>query len=233
MGGVRVESRRRKLPAGLRGNRPAILKTCIAGPGRAIGLGPSTRDALPRGPIAFLLAGAAALLSISAPAASVFDWGWDRSRPGGAEVLENHFRFPAPSLGTPSFSDKLIKAYREHVSPKQGPRCPCLPSCSVYTQYAIREYGFFRGFVMAIERMYIRENLDMTSRAHYMSLINAKGEIKLYDPPEANDIFTHYDWRVIHPRYDLYRIEHQRDRCQSRDRDGPAGPRRYTPGERR
>ncbi|MBD3336993.1 MAG: membrane protein insertion efficiency factor YidD [Candidatus Eisenbacteria bacterium] len=207
------------------------------GSGGTIRHGSNRHDRIRHGPIpilvSFFLAVSLSLVAMPAPAEPGFDWGWNRSRPTGAELLENHFRYHAQDPGDPSLSDKLIEAYREHVAPKQGPRCPCLPSCSVYTQYAIAKCGFLRGFIMAVERMYIRENLDMVSRAHYMSVVNAKGEVKLYDPPEANDIFTNHDWRVIHPRYDLYRIEHQHSQHEAADRRGFPSPWRHPPAKGR
>jgi len=64
------------------------------------------------------------------------------------------------------------------------------------------KYGFFAGFLMGIERIYIRENGDMQRRLHYYP-IAVGGEIKVYDPPEANAVFRKTDWRVLRPDFDL------------------------------
>ena len=42
-----------------------------------------------------------------------------------------------------------IRAYRAVVSPVLGPRCKYYPSCSVYAEQAIREYGILRGLILA------------------------------------------------------------------------------------
>jgi len=60
---------------------------------------------------------------------------------------------------------------------------------------------------MGIERLYIRENLDLINRHHYISALDPEGVSKAYDPPEANFIFGNCDWRIIDPAFDILRIE--------------------------
>jgi putative membrane protein insertion efficiency factor len=43
----------------------------------------------------------------------------------------------------------LVRAYQVAVSPLLGPRCKYHPTCSQYAIDALREYGFFRGTVLA------------------------------------------------------------------------------------
>jgi putative membrane protein insertion efficiency factor len=43
----------------------------------------------------------------------------------------------------------LVRAYQVVVSPLLGPRCKYHPTCSQYAIDALREYGFFRGTVLA------------------------------------------------------------------------------------
>jgi uncharacterized protein len=42
-----------------------------------------------------------------------------------------------------------VRGYQALVSPLLGPRCKYHPSCSRYAIDALREYGFFRGLVLA------------------------------------------------------------------------------------
>jgi uncharacterized protein len=42
-----------------------------------------------------------------------------------------------------------IRAYQRVVSPMLGPRCKYYPSCSEYAAQSIREFGVFRGVVLA------------------------------------------------------------------------------------
>jgi putative membrane protein insertion efficiency factor len=51
-----------------------------------------------------------------------------------------------PALG-------LVHAYRLVLSPLLGGRCKYYPSCSQYALDALREFGFFRGTVLAAWRV--------------------------------------------------------------------------------
>ena len=157
------------------------------------------------------------LLCIPLPLAaqSSFDWGWSTSSGYQRLGIEDYFESAIADKLTKSRSERLIGAYRAHVSPIQGHRCPCLPSCSVFTLYSIEKYGFFVGLVMGVERLYLRENLDIMNRLHYMPVLDSDGSSRVYDPPEANFIFKKYDWRIIDPDFDILRL----DRLRSSDRD--------------
>ncbi len=43
----------------------------------------------------------------------------------------------------------LVRIYQRAVSPLLRPRCKYHPTCSHYAADALREYGFFRGTVLA------------------------------------------------------------------------------------
>ena len=43
----------------------------------------------------------------------------------------------------------LIRGYQLLVSPMIGPRCKYYPTCSQYALDALREFGLFRGLVLA------------------------------------------------------------------------------------
>jgi hypothetical protein len=151
-------------------------------------------------------------------AQSSFDWGWNTSSGQQRSTIGLYFENAIADELTKSRSGRLIGAYREHVSPIQGHRCPCFPSCSVFTLYSIQKYGFFVGLVMGVERLYLRENLDIINQLHYMPVLGSDGSSRVYDPPEANFIFKKYDWRVIDPDLDILRL----DQLRSSDRDSSA-----------
>jgi putative membrane protein insertion efficiency factor len=47
----------------------------------------------------------------------------------------------------------LIKIYQLALSPLLGRSCRFYPTCSAYTQKAIRKYGFFRGIYLGGKRL--------------------------------------------------------------------------------
>ncbi len=48
----------------------------------------------------------------------------------------------------------LIGLYRKYISPlKSRPSCRFVPTCSQYAIDALREWGFFRGSVLALWRI--------------------------------------------------------------------------------
>ncbi|MEO6712268.1 MAG: membrane protein insertion efficiency factor YidD [Mycobacteriales bacterium] len=47
----------------------------------------------------------------------------------------------------------LVRFYRRAISPLLGPRCRFYPTCSGYTEDALREYGALRGSWLAIRRV--------------------------------------------------------------------------------
>ena len=158
-------------------------------------------------------------------AQTAFDWGWQTTSPRGVAAIENFYLESIQQEHTGSIPSRLITAYRTHVAPKQGPRCLCLPSCSVFTLYAMNRYGPVIGFIMGMDRLYFRENLDLGHRLHYLPVLDSKGDMKVYDPPEADNIFEKHDWRIIHPGYDLERIVQLRERSGPADGGGSEAPR--------
>lgn len=47
----------------------------------------------------------------------------------------------------------LLRAYRYFISPWLGQRCRFYPSCSLYAQQAINEWGIVKGLVFSIWRL--------------------------------------------------------------------------------
>ena len=48
---------------------------------------------------------------------------------------------------------KIIKGYKYLISPLFGHSCRYLPTCSEYSIDALKEFGFFKGFIMSIKRI--------------------------------------------------------------------------------
>jgi len=46
-----------------------------------------------------------------------------------------------------------IRLYQKLLSPLKISRCPFLPSCSEYAVDSLKEYGVFKGFVLAVWRI--------------------------------------------------------------------------------
>lgn len=47
----------------------------------------------------------------------------------------------------------LINGYQKYISPLSAPRCKYYPSCSLYTELAITEFGFW-GLLMSVVRFF-------------------------------------------------------------------------------
>lgn len=48
---------------------------------------------------------------------------------------------------------KLLRWYRRMIAPKLGNRCVFEPSCSHYSELAIRQEGLIKGIIMTIKRL--------------------------------------------------------------------------------
>jgi hypothetical protein len=151
----------------------------------------------------FLVALIMTITAADCNAQTTWEWGWqNRSEQKDAFqiVIET-------DAGQKPLYSKLIWFYKREVAPRQQRRCPFYPTCSTYTLYSMRKYGFFWGFLMGIERLYFRENPTVYRRTHYHSCWH-NGDEHAYDPPEANFIFGEKDWRTIDP--DFYPLFYRR-----------------------
>ena len=48
----------------------------------------------------------------------------------------------------------LIRAYQYVISPYLAPSCRYSPTCSEYAIEAFQRFGFFRGFVLSVKRIF-------------------------------------------------------------------------------
>jgi len=119
-----------------------------------------------------------------------WDWGFGEKRRGFKWNRDNAMA----KEGRVGYSG-MIWYYKKNVSPKMGPQCPMLPTCSTYTLYSMNRYGFFIGLIMGVERMYIRENRGSLSNEQMYEKVYINNFGRFYDPPEANYVFGKKDWR--------------------------------------
>lgn len=47
----------------------------------------------------------------------------------------------------------LIRIYQLVISPVLGPQCRFTPTCSQYAMDALKKYGLFKGFWLAVKRI--------------------------------------------------------------------------------
>lgn len=107
-------------------------------------------------------------------------WGKDadlscrRSRPTSSQQC---IACPRSSILT-EIGDGLIVFHQQVISPADGPRSHFIPSSSQYTRDAMREYGFFQGFIMGCDRL-MRENSDPWV---YRTISDSSGKVMKWDP---------------------------------------------------
>ena len=77
-----------------------------------------------------------------------------------------------------------IDLYRDYISPVDGDRCPSFPSCSQYSQQAIRKHGLLIGWVMIFDRL-----LHEADEVYMAPRVQVDGSSRAYDPIENNDFW--------------------------------------------
>ena len=77
-----------------------------------------------------------------------------------------------------------IGVFRNFISPVDGDRCPSFPSCSQYSQQAIRRHGIFIGWVMTFDRL-----LHEADEVYMAPRVQVDGSFRAYDPIENNDFW--------------------------------------------
>lgn len=81
-----------------------------------------------------------------------------------------------------------FSAYRGSISKVRGPVCNFEPSCSHYSQEAIRDYGLLRGLIMTGERL--QRCHPCLEGHHYRRGAEPKGgAVGIVDPPGDHDVW--------------------------------------------
>lgn len=78
-----------------------------------------------------------------------------------------------------------IHFFQDVISPVDGDRCMMLPSCSAYTETAIKKHGFLMGWIMGCDRL-MRCGHDELYRSE---VLIAGGQSYSVDPVENNDFW--------------------------------------------
>jgi putative membrane protein insertion efficiency factor len=104
---------------------------------------------------------------------------WGKQPPGSAA------RGPAPYPSTGQrVTEGLIRIFQKYISPVDGDRCPCYPTCSQYGVEAIRKHGALVGTVMTIDRL-----IHESDEIRRVPVIRIYGSYRYYDPVENNDFW--------------------------------------------
>jgi hypothetical protein len=79
----------------------------------------------------------------------------------------------------------IVSIFRDHISAVDGDRCPSIPTCSSYGVQAFEKHGFFKGWMMTVDRL-----MHEGKEEHAVSpLIFSDGKWKIYDPLENNNFW--------------------------------------------
>ena len=78
----------------------------------------------------------------------------------------------------------VLRFFQEYISPVDGDRCPCYPTCSQYSVEAIRRHGVWIGLVMTFDRL-----IHESSEIRQAPLVKVYGAYRYYDPVENNDFW--------------------------------------------
>ena len=79
----------------------------------------------------------------------------------------------------------FLSIFRDHISAVDGDRCPSVPTCSAYGVEAFQKHGFFKGWMMTVDRL-----LHEGKEEHAVSpLVFSDGKWKIYDPVKNNDFW--------------------------------------------
>ncbi len=80
----------------------------------------------------------------------------------------------------------FVRFFRDHISAVDSNRCPSTPSCSAYSLQAFRKHGFFRGWLLTVDRL-----LHEADEASLSQRVVRGDELKIYDPVGNNDFWWH------------------------------------------
>ena len=79
----------------------------------------------------------------------------------------------------------FVSIFRDHLSAVDGDRCPSVPTCSEYGVQAFKKHGFFKGWMMTVDRL-IHEGKEETAVS---PLVYSNGKWRIYDPVKNNDFW--------------------------------------------
>jgi uncharacterized protein len=77
-----------------------------------------------------------------------------------------------------------IRFFQGYISPVDGDRCPCYPTCSQYGLEAVRKHGALMGLVMTSDRL-----IHESDEIRQVPLVKIYGSYRYFDPVENNDFW--------------------------------------------
>jgi putative membrane protein insertion efficiency factor len=80
-----------------------------------------------------------------------------------------------------------MRFFQEYISPVDGDRCPCYPTCSQYSLEAVRKHGALIGLVMTFDRL-----IHESDEIRQAPLVKIYGSYRYYDPVENNDFWWNH-----------------------------------------
>ncbi len=78
----------------------------------------------------------------------------------------------------------LLRSFREHVSPVDGPRCTLYPTCSAYAEEATTKHGTLMGLILTADRL-----LHEFDEPDFAPPVVRFGSVRYFDPVENNDFW--------------------------------------------
>tara|TARA_B100001057_G_scaffold438209_1_gene470568 strand:+ start:342 stop:593 length:252 start_codon:yes stop_codon:yes gene_type:complete len=73
---------------------------------------------------------------------------------------------------------KFIKGYKFLISPLLGHSCRYLPTCSEYSIEALKTFGFFKGSLMSLKRIFSCHPIKFLGGGEGFDPVNKKLKIK-------------------------------------------------------
>ena len=106
---------------------------------------------------------------------------WPKSSP--APELRSEKSSPSLSPGQRA-AQGVLRFFQKYISPVDGDRCPCYPTCSQYSVEAIRKHGVLMGLVITFDRL-----IHESDEIRQAPMIKVYGSYRFYDPVGNNDFW--------------------------------------------
>jgi len=110
---------------------------------------------------------------------------WEEPWPKSSPAPELRSEKSSPSLSPGQRATQgVFRLFQKYISPVDGDRCPCYPTCSQYSVEAIRKHGVLMGLVITFDRL-----IHESDEIRQAPMIKIYGSYRYYDPVENNDFW--------------------------------------------
>ncbi len=106
---------------------------------------------------------------------------WGKQFSSSSKEVQKTISPPSPGQRA---AEGLIRIFQRYISPVDGDRCPCYPTCSQYGAEAIRKHGAVVGLVMTFDRF-----MHESDEIRRVPLVKVYDSYRYYDPVENNDFW--------------------------------------------